>query len=47
MKQDPAPDARCKDKFLVQSIEIAPESGVPTVGAHLLIATVVLMLIVV
>lgn len=26
MKEDPAPDARCRDKFLVQSIAIQPEN---------------------
>ncbi|ODQ72111.1 hypothetical protein LIPSTDRAFT_41470, partial [Lipomyces starkeyi NRRL Y-11557] len=25
LKQDPAPDFKCKDKFLVQSVPIAPE----------------------
>ena len=25
MKEDPPPDAKCKDKFLVQSIQITPE----------------------
>jgi hypothetical protein len=25
MKEDPPPDFKCKDKFLVQSVAIAPE----------------------
>src|SRR5689334_15604961 len=31
MKQDPPLDARCKDKFLVQSIEVSAGTGVPSV----------------
>jgi hypothetical protein len=29
MKQDPAPDARCKDKFLVQSVTIPGNTSMP------------------
>ena len=25
MKEDPPPDAKCKDKFLVQSVAVAPD----------------------
>ena len=25
MREDPPPDARCRDKFLVQSVAITPE----------------------
>ena len=25
MKEDPPPDARCRDKFLVQSVAITPD----------------------
>jgi hypothetical protein len=29
MKEQPAPDARCRDKFLVQSVAIAPNTAAP------------------
>jgi hypothetical protein len=31
MKTDPPPDARCKDKFLVQSIAVPAEKEMPPV----------------
>ncbi|EME44799.1 hypothetical protein DOTSEDRAFT_152837 [Dothistroma septosporum NZE10] len=31
MKEDPPPDARCRDKFLVQSVAISPENDTPNV----------------
>ena len=33
MREDPPPDARCRDKFLVQSIAITPERDLGTVTA--------------
>lgn len=33
MKDDPPPDARCRDKFLVQSVAITPERDLGTVTA--------------
>ncbi|KAK9236512.1 PapD-like protein [Lipomyces kononenkoae] len=32
LKQEPAPDFKCKDKFLVQSVAIAPEQETLSVG---------------
>jgi len=32
MREDPAPDARCRDKFLVQSVRIPPGSEAPSWG---------------
>ncbi|KAJ8097423.1 vesicle-associated membrane protein-associated protein-like protein C16G5.05c [Lipomyces tetrasporus] len=32
LKQEPAPDYKCKDKFLVQSVPIAPEQETLSVG---------------
>jgi hypothetical protein len=32
MREDPPPDARCRDKFLVQSVRIPPGSDAPTWG---------------
>jgi hypothetical protein len=34
MKEQPAPDARCRDKFLVQSVAISPSAG-PTDGSNI------------
>jgi len=33
MREDPPPDARCRDKFLVQSIAITPERDIGNVTA--------------
>lgn len=33
MREDPPPEARCRDKFLVQSIAITPEREMPNVAA--------------
>ena len=33
MREDPPPDARCRDKFLVQSVAITPEKDLGTVTA--------------
>lgn len=33
MREDPPPDARCRDKFLVQSVAITPERNLGTVTA--------------
>ena len=33
MKEDPPPDARCRDKFLVQSVAITAEREMPNVTA--------------
>ncbi|MCJ1336761.1 phosphatidylinositol-binding protein scs2 [Bachmanniomyces sp. S44760] len=33
MKEDPPPDARCRDKFLVQSVEITPDREMANVTA--------------
>lgn len=33
MKEDPPPDSRCRDKFLVQSIDITPEREIGDVPA--------------
>ncbi len=33
MREDPPPDARCRDKFLVQSIAISPDREVGNVTA--------------
>ena len=33
MKEDPPLDARCRDKFLVQSVAIAPEQELPNITA--------------
>ena len=33
MKQDPAPDARCRDKFLVQSTAITADKEFASVAA--------------
>jgi len=30
MREDPPPDARCKDKFLVQSVEVPADQNTPT-----------------
>ena len=34
MKEQPAPDARCRDKFLVQSVAISPSAG-PADGSNI------------
>lgn len=33
MSQDPGPDARCRDKFLVQSVAITPEKESANIAA--------------
>lgn len=33
MREDPPPDARCRDKFLVQSVAISPDREVGNVTA--------------
>lgn len=33
MREDPPPDARCRDKFLVQSVAITPERDLGSVTA--------------
>ena len=33
MREDPPPDARCRDKFLVQSVAITPERDLGNVTA--------------
>ena len=33
MREDPSPDARCRDKFLVQSVAITPERDMGNVTA--------------
>ena len=33
MKEDPPPDARCRDKFLVQSVAIGADQDVHNIGA--------------
>lgn len=33
MREDPPPDARCRDKFLVQSIAITPERDLGSITA--------------
>ena len=33
MREDPPPDARCRDKFLVQSVAITPERDMGNVTA--------------
>ncbi|MCJ1470549.1 phosphatidylinositol-binding protein scs2 [Pseudocyphellaria aurata] len=33
MKEDPPPDARCRDKFLVQSVDITPERDMSNIAA--------------
>jgi hypothetical protein len=33
MKEDPAPDAKCRDKFLVQSVSITAEKEFSNVAA--------------
>lgn len=33
MKEDPAPDAKCRDKFLVQSVSITAEAEFANVSA--------------
>ncbi|GME28060.1 Major sperm protein [Neofusicoccum parvum] len=38
MKEDPPPDARCRDKFLVQSVAVKPDmefSNVATIWSHI------------
>lgn len=32
MREDPAPDAKCRDKFLVQSIAITPERDIGNIA---------------
>jgi len=33
MKQDPPPDAKCRDKFLVQSVAVTPDKEFQNIGA--------------
>lgn len=33
MKQEPPPDAKCRDKFLVQSVAVTPDKEFENVGA--------------
>lgn len=33
MREDPPPDARCRDKFLVQAVAISPEREVGNITA--------------
>lgn len=33
MKEDPPPDARCRDKFLVQTVALSPDSDASNIPA--------------
>lgn len=39
MKEDPPPDARCRDKFLVQTAALAPDSDASNIPAIVGLAT--------